>query len=225
MSLLTRRSLLNPKKGLPSAYQAVEYLWSQNTEPWLDTGYAVTTPAFKIEFKFMRTGATNTSTWGVDFTSSPREMHGHFYINNCYFGNGKTDTKYDMPAQKIIEGSVQFSDIYLDSSGAQTQEVVCQLNDYRKVFTNTGANIFEGCQYNDYLFGVNNSRDGIVCAHRTAEKIYYFRYYDNKGKLVRNFVPCYRKADNKPGMYETVRGTFHVNQGTGEFAVGLDILI
>ena len=89
MSILTRRRLLNPKKDLPDIYQAVEYLWSKNGIPWIDTGYAVTTPNFKIEFKFNRTGSTATSTWGVDFSSNPREMHGHFYQSNVYYGNNK----------------------------------------------------------------------------------------------------------------------------------------
>jgi hypothetical protein len=32
----------------------------------------------------------------------------------------------------------------------------------------------------------------------------------------------YRKADNKPGMYDIVNGGFYTNKGTGEFIVGPD---
>lgn len=42
--------------------------------------------------------------------------------------------------------------------------------------------------------------------------------------LLADYVPCYRKADNKPGMYDLVTGTFYVNQGTGDdFTVGPDV--
>ena len=47
-------------------------------------------------------------------------------------------------------------------------------------------------------------------------KIYEFKLYDND-ILVRNFIPCYRKIDNVPGMYDVVNGVFYTNAGTDEF--------
>jgi len=37
-------------------------------------------------------------------------------------------------------------------------------------------------------------------------------------------VPCYRKSDNKPGVYDLNHDVFHTNQGTGEFLVGGDVI-
>lgn len=34
-----------------------------------------------------------------------------------------------------------------------------------------------------------------------------------------NFIPCVRKSDSKPGMYDTLTKTFYTNTGTGEFIV------
>jgi len=42
--------------------------------------------------------------------------------------------------------------------------------------------------------------------------------------LLANYVPCYRKSDNKPGMYDLVSDTFYINEGTGDFLVGPDVL-
>ena len=39
----------------------------------------------------------------------------------------------------------------------------------------------------------------------------------------RNFIPCYRKSDNKLGLYDLVEGKFYTNQGTGDFERGKDI--
>ena len=40
------------------------------------------------------------------------------------------------------------------------------------------------------------------------------------GKVVRDFVPCYRNTDKKPGLYDMVSGEFFTNAGTGEFVIG-----
>ena len=40
------------------------------------------------------------------------------------------------------------------------------------------------------------------------------------GVIKRSFVPALRNSDNKPGMYDTVTGTFYTNAGSGEFSVG-----
>ncbi len=42
--------------------------------------------------------------------------------------------------------------------------------------------------------------------------------------LIRDFYPCYRKADSKPGMYDLANNVFYVNQRSGaDFTVGQDI--
>lgn len=50
------------------------------------------------------------------------------------------------------------------------------------------------------------------------------------GVLVRILVPCYRKSDNKPGMYDLcgsicplTNSPFYINAGTDEFLVGPDV--
>ncbi|MDO4962494.1 MAG: hypothetical protein Q4E75_00095 [bacterium] len=48
---------------------------------------------------------------------------------------------------------------------------------------------------------------------------YTFKIYKT-GKLLRNFIPCYRKVDNEVGMYDLVEGKFYENQGSGDFIAG-----
>lgn len=36
-------------------------------------------------------------------------------------------------------------------------------------------------------------------------------------------IPCYRKSDKVPGMYDIVNGVFYTNDGSGEFIVGPDV--
>ena len=69
-----------------------------------------------------------------------------------------------------------------------------------------------------YLFGLNTPNEEVT-KRALIGSIYYFKIWDNN-KLVRNFVPCYRKKDNKAGMYDTVTKQFFTNSGAGEFLTG-----
>lgn len=51
----------------------------------------------------------------------------------------------------------------------------------------------------------------------------YFAIYNND-ILEREFYPCYRRSDNKPGLYDVVNDVFYTNAGTGTFIVGPDIM-
>ena len=74
---------------------------------------------------------------------------------------------------------------------------------------------FEDCDWSSntqsmYLFRGRNVSLGL--------SIFNCQLYDGN-TMVRNFIPCIRKSDNKPGMYDTVSKTFYTNAGTGEFIV------
>lgn len=49
-------------------------------------------------------------------------------------------------------------------------------------------------------------------------RIYSFSAKRN-GNMLCNMVPCYRKNDGKPGMYDMATGAFYTNSGTGEFLI------
>lgn len=59
----------------------------------------------------------------------------------------------------------------------------------------------------------------------------YYRFITYNGNnVLTNYVPCYRKSDNKPGMYDLcgsicrlTNSPFYINAGTGEFLVGPDV--
>jgi hypothetical protein len=53
-------------------------------------------------------------------------------------------------------------------------------------------------------------------------KIYYIKIKSGE-KLIANYLPCYRKSDNEPGMYDTVGKKFYINEGTGNFTVGENV--
>lgn len=70
------------------------------------------------------------------------------------------------------------------------------------------------------IFGINYN--GSVL-QKDSIKVYNLKIYDSD-VLVREFIPCYRKSDEKPGLYDTVSNEFYINQGTGDdFTKGPDV--
>ena len=58
----------------------------------------------------------------------------------------------------------------------------------------------------------------------TAEGAYYsVDVYDTNNGLLAQFAPCYRKSDNKAGMYEIIGGAFYPSNGTMDFIAGANV--
>lgn len=53
-------------------------------------------------------------------------------------------------------------------------------------------------------------------------RIYSAKLY-NGNRIIRNFVPCYRKSDGERGLYDLVNDVFYTNAGTGTFLKGGDV--
>ena len=69
-----------------------------------------------------------------------------------------------------------------------------------------------------WLFNGNSDTNTV----KSKAKCYYAKIWEDD-VLVRNFIPCYRKSDNEPGLYDTVNKVFYTNSGTGEFLVGPEV--
>lgn len=71
------------------------------------------------------------------------------------------------------------------------------------------------------IFGYISASSGSV-ASRREYKLYSARC--SRGhEVVREYIPCYRKADGVIGLYEKFTGAFLTNEGDGEFAKGADV--
>ena len=74
--------------------------------------------------------------------------------------------------------------------------------------------------YNLALFTVNNSN--TYDSRRVKARCYSLKIYNNMEEIQKYFVPCYRKVDNKPGLYDLVTNEFYTNQDNGtDFTLGL----
>lgn len=201
--------------NLPKEYQEVNWIRSSggSGKPYIDTGY---TPNEKTRVKIrVQWYYLNNSSWG-GFGSGESATSRSFSIYNysnalniCYGSQNigaSTSGHWDLTLYHIytIDFNRNVCTVIDDSDNNRTK--TWTLNNY--TFT---------APYTMYLFGVHRATSGFaeVAIHGGVE------IYDDD-VLVRYLIPCYRKADNVIGYYDTVGKTFY-SSPTGKFWRGTAI--
>ena len=191
---------------LPAEYQEVEYLESTGTE-YIDTGY-YPNDTTKVVCDFRSPTANNNPLFGcrdgasvgaLDFDAIIYDTSRYGLITRF---NSQTQNTHGFVINKRCSLSIESGRFVLDDT----------------VFSTYNPTTFQCTQKSLTIFA-RNLNSGILIG---SVRIYYFKIWDD-GVLARNLIPCYRKSDNEPGMYDTVSKTFYTNSGTGTFLVGGDV--
>lgn len=67
-------------------------------------------------------------------------------------------------------------------------------------------------------------QDTLVSTKHGQLRVWSIKLYSGSARTIkRDFVPCYRKADNVIGLYDLVTDTFYTNSGAGSFTKGPDV--
>ena len=201
-------------------YQEVEYIESTGTQ-WINTGFCPTTKTkakidielTKVEgvYKFImgsRNTRLDTNGYMWEVIINPNRLL-HVQVGD-YSTNRIIQKEYT-----VIPGTRM--KISFDPSQKQlfvNDEVIEYFNgdvgdkkvDYPMYLLTT--------LYGDYEVSLKN--------YAISAKLYSTTIYDDD-KLVRDFVPCYRKSDGVIGVYDRVENKFYTNSGTGSFQKGEDI--
>jgi len=205
-----KKALMNYVSGttppLPSEYQQVEWIGSSGTQ-YIDTDYI---PSANTKWELDMN--VNANTWNVGVgcgcQTAPYNdigfQAGHNSNTTLYVSMGRSDTSstiaFDMNRHLFV----------LDAPNQEKQ-----IDD--NVFVST-ATTFE-CNRSITLFATNKT-NGL--GSKGKFNIFSSKIYEDNA-LVQNLIPCYRKADNEIGMYDTVNDTFYTNQGSGTFTKGGDV--
>ena len=192
------------KISLPAEYQQVAYLESTGTQ-YIDTG-VIANNVSKAEFQFSMTenNATIQGIMGGGWSSNNKtyQLIRNGTNINLRYGETILSILYDNAVHRIELSKYKLKIDEIEKSN--TSEV----NDNRSV----------------YLFARRSDNFGNGVQQYSYCRIYYCKIYNGSEVLQRDFIPCYRKADNKPGLYDTVNDVFYTNQGTGDdFIVAPDI--
>lgn len=74
------------------------------------------------------------------------------------------------------------------------------------------------------IFACAQGNNNVITLY-TQARIFSLQFLDDDVLKI-DLIPCYRKADNKPGMYDLVNNIFYINQGSAtiDFTMGADII-
>lgn len=195
--------------SIPSEYKKVEYLESTGTQYI----YTNVPGRYGIECraKVLWVSGGDTTIFGARKDSSDRIMLIHQYPNYKWtLGYGASYTNLSQ---------IDFNVIY------DVESKVCSGEQYLRI---NGTTVYTGTDSAEYSNDFNMSL--FACTYGSSNYCKLkasARIYSLNAKLdgieVLNVVPCLRKSDNKPGMYDTVSQTFYTNAGTGEFLYGPEV--
>lgn len=202
---------------LPPKYKRVEYLQTVGTESYIDTGVA-----------------GDDDTIQMDFTLEALSKGSYANI----LGNHDTE---DKTCWRFIQGGASFLNRfnltlnYRMASGSPSLTIT-------ELDTIVNHKIQIHMEY-EYAYALYNGTkyDVVQSTTAPAEKSTLniaigraspqktgsstapsHRFYDSfkihkQGKLIRNYIPCYRKSDNKSGFYDIVNHTFNPSTGASDF--------
>lgn len=183
---------------LPLEYQEVEYIQSSWTQ-YIDTGISANQYlSYEADFQavwttndtqlfWARTGATSARFWLMVFSGIF-----HMMVGNSGTFNVTVDTNRHKCS--VFLNNWNFTSSW-DWASADSGSV--------------GTSVY--VNQNFRLFGMNYT--GGNC----PMKLYSFKLYTWSSTLVRNFVPCYRKADTVIWLYDLANNTFYTNSWTWTF--------
>lgn len=207
-TLFRRRAMLSAPSGglLPAEYQQVEYLQG-SANAYINTGYY---PNENTEI-YLRGG------WINNYSDNPLfAVDAGIYTRTAFTCATTANNRVVLVIQDFANTDYLFSvdaivDIYLNK------------NEYSfdGVSTPVGKSISFTSQFPLHLLGWDRSGNNILSGSGRICKCQIFE----SGVLIHDLYPCYRKSDNKPGMYDIVMGQFltNANPSGNDFTVGPNI--
>lgn len=194
---------IEPLPDVPGLYQKVEYIESTGTQ-YIDSGIYPSNTT-QVVLAFSNFVYTNNSYLFRDSGPQDSNAYGLFVYNNAIsamalFGNATESLSIvSSILQNANRHTINFSQSGLFIDDALIGSISTK--------TFTGSTVL---------------RILVSGTYGPSLRLYTSQIYD-LATPVRNFIPCYRKADGKIGLFDLINGVFYTNQGTGTFLKGPDI--
>lgn len=203
-----RQAMMSQKQPrLPIEYQEVPFIIGQGSQ-YIDTGYVLNSEC-RVQGRYDLYGdKTELGKVMALFGARDSGYNNAFAMFNVTaaprIDYGKTLTTHSFYYVAINNRSVV--DFDLNAGIATVNGRTYAFADSLKPFT---------CPSTALIF-TTHTGDTIDTRCPKGE-IVYLKITDENGTVVRDMIPCYRKSDVKPGMYDLVGKRFYTNAGRGEF--------
>lgn len=182
---------------LPREYQQVEYLETTGTQ-WIDTLIKPTINA-KVKVIFSPMATTGGGYFGV--RNDPYRFVCVTFNSGQDFAFALTYNGWVSNREKIVLGKK-----YVVEASNGTYSINDNTYTTDKLST---------VSFND-TFQVGIYKSNATTTYMSSLRLFYLRIDDVTSI---ELIPCYRKSDHKPGMYDIINNKFYTNCGTGEFKI------
>ena len=204
---------------LPPAYQKCDYLQTVGTASYIDTGVAGNDNTIKIDFiiEVLSKGTysgimgnhdgENKKCWRFIQSAANISNSFNFTLNNRRAG---ASPRCAISAVSSVVGLPIIVHMEYNLGTLTYQNITYSTSTTEDTNETSNKNIFIG-----------NNGPSIKPSETNPNNRFhsYVKIYKS-GYLIRNYVPCYRKSDNKAGFYDTINHTFNPSIGTQEFTAG-----
>ena len=204
-------------KMLPAAYRQVEYIQGDASAARIVTTYTPNPVTDRIETLLMPTAEGKTIFCARGSTTSTANWSMFWWNVSDYFLFYYNSTTAAADSS-FATGEIDVDQEYLLVAASNVCSVANRTVSAPKVhsfapdFTAAGGPV---TLFASYYNGTANNK-----ANYSAHRLYSFSVYRD-GALFRDYVPCIRRSDSAPGLYERVTGVFHTGaEASGAFAVG-----
>lgn len=203
-----RQAMMSQKQPrLPIEYQEVPFIIGQGKQ-YIDTGYVLNSEC-RVQGRYSVYGdKTELGKVMALFGARASDYNNSFAMFNVTaaprIDYGKTLTTHNFSYAGGNNGNVLEFD--LNAGIATVNGRTYAFADSLKPFT---------CPSTALIFAAHT--ENTVDTRHPKGEIVYLKITDENGTVVRDMIPCYRKSDNKPGMYDLANNQFYTNAGTGDF--------
>lgn len=202
-AMTERRRALIAKGSFPHEYQRIEWL------------------------RFSASGIAGNSTiidTGINY-SADFELKGYSYQGGSMVALGISGAKTDYALERISGASPNWAlwvgeTMYRTSFSVGALRTISYRNSVFSIDGNTVSTSIRNPKLKGtFILGSNGKTDISF-----ALVLYHAKLYDpDNGRMVRYFIPCYRKADSVLGLYDLVTNNFYTNIYGGTFVAGPNV--
>ena len=211
-----KRIMSNTWNMLPLSYMEVEYISAKDSNPYINMGIYYTGEV-EAEVHYYNDKA-EAFLFGARKGSSLLP-YCNFNIESGNYNRSRLDygnTKGTNASGLVFNGVHDGEYVFKFHNRIATVKNILTGDTVTSDFSDAKFNSYS--DYSMLLFSVMTNGSPSLTNDAGELRVYSAKFWIG-GQLVRDLVPCFRKSDNKPGMYDRVSKTFFTNVGSGEFLI------
>lgn len=195
---------------LPDEYQELDYIQTTGTQ-YIDSGVPLKSGLkIIVDWIYLDANSGNSYTGGHIGSPGNRWLVGSQRSNYYFFAIGASNvpTEFKLGNRDTLEICWANKASYFICNGVTSTK-----------YKYEQYTLTEEPTYSFYIGAVDRGGPATLKPKLT---IYSWKFYQDD-ELIRDYVPCYRRSDNKPGLYDLINNEFYTNDGDDELVMGSTI--